>query len=351
MCHRSCMAAASGRVLRVGLVVVPESAAAVLYGLHEVLSFVGTAWEMMTGRPGGTVRMQPLIVAESAGLMECRLGIPVRADAAFSDAPDCDIVIAPDLALNPNFNPDGRWTDACAWLREQYARGATVCSVCTGAILLAEAGLLDGLEATAHWASVPLFARHYPAVRLAPARILVPTGVEHRLITSGGAGSWAELALYLIARFCGQEEAVRTAKVFVLGDRSVGQLPFAAMARPRSHDDRAIERCQVWIAEHYAAPNPVARMEAYSGLAPRTFKRRFAAATGYTPIDYVQTLRIEEAKHLLESTALSTETVAAEVGYEDPASFRRVFKRLTGVTPAAYRRRFRFIDGRVPAGQ
>ena len=132
--------------------------------------------------------------------------------------------------------------------------------------------------------------------------------------------------------------------MFLLGDRSEGQLPFAAMIRPRRHTDAIVEQCQTWIAEHYEVANPVTRVTEFSGLTPRTFKRRFQAATGYTPIEYVQTLRIEEAKQLLEATDVQTDRIGAEVGYEDPASFRRLFKRITGVTPARYRQRFRLIS-------
>ena len=215
--------------------------------------------------------------------------------------------------------------------------------MCTGSVLLAEAGLLDGREATTHWSAAGLFSAWYPSVRLRPERILAPAGPEHRIITSGGAASWEDLALYLIARFCGEAEAVRTAKIFLFGDRSEGQLPYAAMARPRRHEDAVIARCQAWIAGHYAADNPVTRMVAQSGLPERSFKRRFKAATGYAPVDYVQTLRIEEAKQLLETTADPTDAVAHQVGYEDPAFFRRLFKRRTGVTPARYRQRFQSI--------
>jgi transcriptional regulator GlxA family with amidase domain len=151
------------------------------------------------------------------------------------------------------------------------------------------------------------------------------------------------MKLYLIARFCGQEEAVRATNIFLLGDRSEGQLPFAAMARPRTHSDAIIEKCQTWIAQHYEIANPVAHMAAYSGLTPRTFKRRFRAATGYTPIDHVQPFRIEEAKQSLESTDMQIDQISLEVGYSDPASFRRLFKRMVGVTPAHYRQRFRRI--------
>jgi transcriptional regulator GlxA family with amidase domain len=331
------------RTISIGLAVVHESAAAVLYSLHEVFSFVGQTWEEMTGRPAGRVRMAPRLVAVQRGLMTGRLGAPLLPDATFADATVFDVVIASDMVLESGLDPRGRWSAAAAWLREQYARGSTVCSVCTGSVLLAEAGLLDGLEATSHWGAVPLLERFYPSVRLEPARILVPAGPEHRIITSGGYTSWSELALYLIARFCGQAEAIRTAKVFVLGDRSEGQLPFAAMVKPRPHDDAAIARAQQWIAEHYASANPVAHMVAVSGLAPRTFKRRFAAATGYSPIAYVQTLRIEEAKHLLETTAAPTDDIGMQVGYADPASFRRVFRRSTGVTPARFRQRFHAV--------
>ena len=325
--------------IEVGLVVVPETAPAVLYGLYEVFATVGSAWESMTGRAAGSMRMRVRLVAETDSPMVCGFGAPVRPDATFAATPRLDLVIATDLLFDSDFDPRGHWPAAAAWLRRQYDSGAIVGSVCTGAVLLAEAGLLDGIQATTHWAVAGMLRQHYPAVCLQPDKVLVLAGEGHRVVTAGGAASWAELALYLIGRLCGPEEAVRSSKVFLLGDRSEGQLPFAAMTRPHGEPDPAIERCQVWIATHYEAPNPVARMIGQSGLAARTFKRRFQAATGYTPIEYVQTLRIEEAKQLLETTDLSTEAVGASVGYADPASFRRLFRRLTGVTPARYRQR------------
>ncbi|MCG6862142.1 MAG: helix-turn-helix domain-containing protein, partial [Chromatiaceae bacterium] len=305
---------------------------------------VGGAWEELTGKEAGDVRMKPSIVAEQSGLIRCGLGAPVVPDATFGSSPAFEVVIAPDMLVESGLDPRGNWPAAAAWLRSQYAGGAIVGSVCTGGLLLAEAGLLDDLEATSHWGVVPLFHECYPQVQLKPEKVLALAGPEHRIVTAGGAASWVELALYLIARFCGQEEAVRSSKVFLLGDRSEGQLPFAAMIRPRGHTDAIVEQCQAWIAEHYEVANPVTRVTEFSGLTPRTFKRRFQAATGYTPIEYVQTLRIEEAKQLLEATDVQTDRIGAEVGYEDPASFRRLFKRITGVTPARYRQRFRLIS-------
>ena len=340
LCHdRPMPRARAVEQIEVGLVVVPETAPAVLYGLYEVFSTVGSAWEGLTGRPAGSVRMRVRLVAETEAPMVCAFGAPIRPDAIFATTPRLDLVIATDLLFDSSFEPRGHWPAATAWLKAQYDGGAIVASVCTGAVLLAEAGLLDGLEATTHWAVVGLLRSHYPAVCLQPGKVLALAGEGHRVVTAGGAASWTELALYLIGRLCGPEEAVRSSKIFLLGDRSEGQLPFAAMTRPPGEPVPVIERCQVWIATHYETPNPVACMVEQSGLAARTFKRRFQAATGYTPIEYVQTLRIEEAKQLLETTDLATDAVGASVGYADPASFRRLFRRLTGVTPARYRQR------------
>ena len=334
------------RTIHIGIVVVAETAPAILYCLAEVFSFVGNAWEMMTGQPAGPVRMQPHFVAAGTAPVTCAMGAPVQPQASFSDDTLYDVVIATDLLLEPTFDPRGQWREAAGWLREQYRRGAVLASVCTGSLLLAEAGLLDEMEATTHWGSAGLFRQCYPRVLLKPEKVLSLSGAGHRVITAGGASSWGELALYLIAQYCGAEEAARTAKVFLLGDRSEGQLPFASMARPQSHEDAVIDKCQVWIAEHYGRRNPVAAMAEFSGLAERTFKRRFKAATGYAPIEYVQTLRVEEAKHLLETTALATDHIAGEVGYDDPATFRRLFRRMTGITPAKYRQRYKFREAR-----
>jgi transcriptional regulator GlxA family with amidase domain len=343
------MRAPARRKIRLNLLAPPECTGAALYGLHEVFASVGETWTTITGEPPTHPGFEVALVAPDAEPFRAPGGVPVTPDAALRDAPASEVIVIPDLWVDPEADPRGRWPETTDWLRAQHARGALIATVCTGSVLLAETGLLDGQEATTHWGYARLFEAHYPAVRLAPGRILVPAGPDGRLITAGGASSWEDLALHLIARICGETEAVRTAKVFLFGDRSEGQLPYAALARPRRHDDQTIADCQTWIADHYAAASPVSRMVARSGLPERTFKRRFRAATGYAPVEYVQTLRIEEAKQMLETSALPTEAIAAAVGYEDPAFFRRLFKRRTGITPARYRQRFRAL-GRLERG-
>jgi transcriptional regulator GlxA family with amidase domain len=328
----------------VRLLAVPDSSASVLFGLYEVLRSVGTMWSHLTGEAPAGPTVDVRIVARSSDALSSSIGVPIVPHAAIAADDTPHVVIVNDVTLPLDVDPRGCWPEETAWLRHQFARGAVVCSVCTGTLLLAEAGLLDDEEATTHWSATELFRRCYPSIRLRPERVMLPAGEGHRLVTSGGAASWEDLALYLIARFCGTAEAVRAAKIFVIGDRGEGQLPFAA-AMPRRHQDAVITRCQSWIAEHFANPAPVAGMVARSGLPERTFKRRFVAATGCNPLGYVHMLRIQAARQRLESSPEGTDDVAAAVGYEDPAFFRRLFKRHTGVSPARYRTRFQAVTG------
>ncbi len=333
----------NNRPVVISLLAVRETTPAALHGLIEVLSSVGVIWSQITGEEAHVRRIEPRIVSKDGAPFVSPVGVPIAPQAALSDAGHVDIVIVSDLDLTRGLSVADEWNEEKSWLRAQYEAGAIVCSVCTGSVLLAEAGLLDGHEATTHWSAVDTFCARYPDVKLRAERILCPAGPEHRIVTSGGSAAWEDLALYLIARFCGEAEAVRIAKVYLLGDRSEGQLVFSALGRPRSHDDPVIADCQSWIAEHYAAPNPVARMVQRSALPERTFKRRFKAATGYAPVDYVQALRLEEAKQMLETTGDAPDAIAYAIGYQDPTFFRRMFKRRTGVTPSRYRQRFRSV--------
>lgn len=336
--------------IRVAILALPETTPMAVYGLYEVFSAVGWMWQHLTGERAAAWRMRPQIVAMSAAPIASPVGTPIQPQATLDEVTDCDIVIATDVELPLPAGAIAGWSPAVDWIQRRLEGGAIVCSTCSGSLLLAEAGLLDGREAATHWSAADLFRDRYPQVRLRLERILCDGGVDGRLITTGGASSWQDLALYLIGRCCGPAEAVRIAKIFLIGDRAGGQLPFAAMTRPREHDDAVVSDCQAWIAGHYDAPNPVARMVHRSGLPERSFKRRFRRATGYTPVAYVQALRIEEAKQLLEAGDEKTDTIAAAVGYEDPAFFRRLFKRTAGVTPAQYRQRYRGV-GRLPSEQ
>jgi len=225
-----------------------------------------------------------------------------------------------------------------------YDRGAMLCSACSGIFLLAETGLFDGRDATVHFSYARTFAVNYPAVPIHPERVLLISGTREELVSSGASSSWHDMAMYLIARFVGATAAQEVARLFAMQWHHDGLTPYIVFEGKTGHGDAQIERAQQWLGKHFSVANPVEEMIRRSSLAERTFKRRFANATGLTPIAYVQRLRIEDAKRRLERTDSSIDEISWRVGYEDPAFFRRLFKRLTGLAPGAYRKRFRIPE-------
>ncbi|MXO59927.1 helix-turn-helix domain-containing protein [Altererythrobacter salegens] len=334
---------ASTRPLVAGLVALPETAGSALYGMVDVLGSAGSLWNELVGEEAGRQLIEPHVVSPTTEPFRCGNGIPVSPDLSVADDPHCDIVIVPEIWLAPSDALDGRHDDVKRWVRSRYEAGAAVYSACSGAILLASTGLLDGREATSHWGYIDLFRERFPAVRFRPEPNLVIADGEGRLVTAGGTTSWHDLALHIVARHCGPGEAMRIAKVYLLKWHGEGQLPFAALVRRQPHADAAIRRVEEWLTNHFAQSAAVGGAVEASGLAERTLKRRFKAATGVALIDYVQNLRIEEAKRLLEEDAAAVDEIAAEVGYDNAAFFRRLFKRLTGLNPGEYRRMFRPI--------
>ena len=327
-------------MLRVDILAAPETAGSILYGLYDILMLPGIAWpRAVLGEPGDPL-FEVRIVARTKDPFECRNGVPVSPDAVLDEANQADVVCVPNMTVPINQSPHGWFAEEVAWIKARYEAGATIATVCSGALLLAEAGLLDGEEATAHWAYEKMIRDFYPAVKFCPERILTFAGEGDRMVLAGGMSSWQDLALYLITRFLGAEHAVQVAKFYVIADHTEGQLPYAALSRRIQPDDQAIGDCQAWLRDNYAAPNAVTRMQELSGLSRRTFSRRFRAATGYSPIEYVQALRAEEAKQLLETTVAPIEEIAEEIGYHDERAFRRVFRKRTGLSPSAYRKRF-----------
>ncbi|MEQ9639063.1 MAG: helix-turn-helix domain-containing protein [Alphaproteobacteria bacterium] len=328
--------------LQVDILAAPETASSILYGLYDVMSLPGSAWPRVVRTDPGSPLVNPRIVARDGNPFSCRGGVPVAPQATLDEADDATVICVPNMTIPIEGDPRGKFPDEVAWLRARYEAGATIATTCSGSILLAEAGLLEDADATAHWAYRDMYRRYYPRTRFRPERTLCFAGEGDRLILTGGMASWQDLALYLIGRFVGPEHAAQAARFYIIGDRTHGQLPFAALPKRPLHDDETIQACQFWVADSYADSDAVAKMQSMSGLPARTFGRRFKAATGFTPLEYVQAVRIEEAKQMLETGAASIDAVAAEAGYQDARAFRRLFRRRTGVSPADYRRRFRY---------
>jgi transcriptional regulator GlxA family with amidase domain len=326
--------------LRISIAVFPESDPSIFYGVFDTLWAAGRLWNSLQGLPPGEPLFEPRLISTRREAIELVTGVTVVTQASIDDVGETDIVFVPNVLVNSGQALRGLDRSLLNWVRHCYEAGAHLYSACGGPLAVAEAGLLDGWEATTHWAYADLFRREFPRVTLHPERILVQTGSGQRIVSSGGASSWQDLVLFLVTKHVGPGEAIRLSKLFLYQWHREGQLPYACMIQNVAHDDTVVRAQQMWIAENYRQPRLVSEVTQRSGLPERTFARRFKHATGYTPIAYIQALRVEEAKQILETSNRPVEHVSAEVGYEDPASFRRLFHRLTGMTPVQYRRKF-----------
>jgi transcriptional regulator GlxA family with amidase domain len=325
----------------VSIVGFPDTVASTVYGIYDVMS--AHALLDSAQKTGPRAPFHTEIVGETPGPLTVSNGIPVLVQRAIEEVTSTDIVIVPSIVLRGPWEK-GRYPRLVSWLKKMHSLGAVICSACSGIFLIAETGLFDGKDATVHFGYVRDFQEAHPTVTVHPERVLVISGNGDCLVSSGASQSWHDLVLYLVARYTGATTAQELARRFALQWHQEGLTPFMVFEGKSDHGDAEIATAQKWLGEHFGVANPVEAVIKRSKLAERTFKRRFVAATGLTPIAYVQRLRIEDAKRRLERTDASVEEVSWRVGYEDAAFFRRLFRRTTGISPGAYRKRFRMPE-------
>ena len=210
-------------------------------------------------------------------------------------------------------------------------------SICTGVFLLAETGLLDGKSATLHWGFTEMFRRKYPRVNLKQDKMFIDQG---RLYCSAGVNAGMDLSLYLVEKFCGRQTAVQSAKTMILDLGREMQTPYISFLFPKDHGDPLVVKAQEWIEQHYTQSIDYDRLAGKFRMSRRSLERRFKQATGVTPLGYLQQLRVETAKSLLEDGSQTFNEITYQVGYEDIPFFRKVFIRLTGLRPKEYQQRF-----------
>jgi transcriptional regulator GlxA family with amidase domain len=269
-----------------------------------------------------------------------RDGSPVTTSSGLRLIPDTALQAgqAADTLVLPGGNrgvPDPGLAD---WLRGAAGRARRVASVCTGAFLLAEAGLLTGRRATTHWAYAAELARRYPDVRVDPEPIHIRDGP---IATSAGVTAGIDLALALVEEDVGRRAALAVARHLVVYlRRPGGQAQYSAQLRAQAARREPLREVQQWISEHPAADLSVERLAAKAGLSPRQFARAFTAETGVTPGRHVAAVRLEAARRMLEDGPAGIEQVAKACGYGNCEAMRRAFVRALGVPPAGYRGRF-----------
>lgn len=251
---------------------------------------------------------------------------------------DAILVTAPFVADMDAFMACGTLVQTLgAALRQHHQRGAVIATYCTGSYLLAEAGLLDGRVATTHWAKAADFARRYPRVALRADQVLTE---QEGMLCGGAVTSFLDVALRLVERFAGANLAAATAKALLIDANRVTQAPYASLVEEHGHGDRLVMRAQrhmeATLRQRFSLPD----LANHLAVSERTLSRRFKQAVGATPLEYLQSVRIELAKRLLETGGDSFDEVSRRVGYEDATTFRQLFKRRTGVSPREYRQRF-----------
>lgn len=246
------------------------------------------------------------------------------------------LIIVPALKGDWDDNRE-KYRATIEWLKAHYAKGTEIASLCVGSYFLAEASLLEGKPCTSHWRAAADLQQRFPTIKLQPDAVLTD---QDGIYTGGGAFASLNLILYLIEKFCGHEVGVHVAKNFSIHRDHINQAHFSAFRGLNQHGDEFVLRAQRYIEEHFDQHLSVDDVADRVSMSKRNFIRRFKKATHYTPLDYIQRVKIEAVKNALENSNRSVQSLMLEVGYNDGKSFREVFKRITGVTPQEYRNKY-----------
>jgi transcriptional regulator GlxA family with amidase domain len=301
----------------------------------EIFFSAGRLWNSVSDEaPDPAFRVRTVSI--DGGPVRTPYGFSIMPEAGIEAVTRTDIIIVPTSGLDL----DLKLVENSAlppWLKRHHEQGAWVVGVCMGAAYLAAAGLLDGRMATTHWAVCAGMARRFPKARWHPELFITE---DKRVLCSGGVGSAIDISLYLVEKFCGHEIALRTAKALLLPMPRLHQSGYAMLPVSKAHDNVRVREAEDFLQRHFRDEVSTRHLADRAGMTERTFARQFKAATGKLPAAYLQAVRIEAAKVLLESGHQPIQSIAGAVGYCDLPFFRELFKRATGMTPAQYRAAF-----------
>jgi transcriptional regulator GlxA family with amidase domain len=321
-------------MLDVTIVLLEQGYASTAIGPLEVFHSAGVLWNWLHGNtPQPRFRVRIASIDGRSVTTLCSLGLTPQ--CSISEVEHTDIIVLP--ASGWDIQDRIANTALLPWLREWHSRGAYIAGICSGVSFLAECGLLDGREATTHWGVSEIYRERYPNVHWRPEQFVTEDG---RILCSGGVYASMDLSLYLVEKFCGHTIALQCAKSLLVSMPRTSQSGYSMVPLCRPHSDEKIRRIEAYLTKNFERALTIRTLAASTGMSSRNFVRRFKAATGRLPGAYIQALRVLEAKALLEDGAVSIQTAALKIGYKDLASFRRLFKRQTGMTPAAYREHF-----------
>ena len=316
--------------------------ASAITGVIDLFRLAGVTWARINDTPPEQ-QFTTQLLTEGGRPCRCINGITLMADGDWRDIPtgnsQADLVIVPTIGapIAQVLEANPGMIDWLGGFQEAPTGQVRLASNCTGEFLLAEAGLLDGRQATTHWGFSNQFRKRFPGVDLQPDKLIT---VDGHIACAGGGMAWWDLGVYLVERYAGAKVARELAKAFVIDAGRTSQAPYGALQARRYHSDAAILKLQDWLDVNYTRPVTLQALAAFAGLTERSLIRRFKAATGDTPTGYLQILRIEAARQHLENSRVAVEVVTRLVGYEDVSSFSRLFRKHTGLAPGIYRARF-----------
>jgi len=260
----------------------------------------------------------------------------VQPHTNISNITKTDLIIIP--SLNHNYESAVKGNKALVdWIEKQYNKGAEVASICTGAFLLASSGLLDGKSCSTHWAAADNFRSTFPNVNLQPDKLLTD---ENGIYTNGGAYSFLNLVLYLVEKYYDRQTAIFCSKVFQIEMDRQSQSAFTIFKGQKLHGDEMVKKVQDYIEGHLHEKISMEHLSSKFSVGRRNFDRRFIKATGNTPVEYSQRVKIESAKKAFETSRKTINEVMYEVGYSDVKAFREVFRKITGISPIEYKAKY-----------
>jgi transcriptional regulator GlxA family with amidase domain len=262
--------------------------------------------------------------------------VTIHPDLLIGEVKNTDLIIIPALSGNMELALH-RNAAFVPWIVDQYKNGAEVASLCVGAFLLAQTGLLNGKSCSTHWLFINDFRNKFPEVHLEHEKIVTD---QNGLYTSGGASAYWNLLLYLVEKYTSREMAIMASKFFLLEMERNSQSQFILFKGQKDHEDLQVIKAQEFIEKNYNLKLTVADLAEQVGIARRTFERRFRKATANTVVEYLQRVKIEVAKQQLENGRKTVNEVMYEVGYTDTKAFREVFKKITGMSPVDYRNKY-----------
>jgi transcriptional regulator GlxA family with amidase domain len=305
---------------------------------HSPLSSVSGPLEILLlgARLAAAHDWQIEVAAEHSARIQGQGGISLSAHTHLADVHQADLLIVAATG-DPRLRTAAISNKTLQQIRDLHQRGCRMVSICTGAIVLAAAGILDGRQATSHWAVSDWLQQQFPAVKWQKNAMLTHDG---NISCSGGASAYQDMSLQLVRDYFGDSVALQVARTVLIDSDRHSQLQYSGFLPARQHQDERILQVQNWLDQHGCEAFTLAGLAARIHLSERQFKRRFTQALGQSPLAYIQALRMEKARQALSGSRRQVEQIARECGYEDVRFFRALFRRSTGLTPLAYRQKF-----------